>query len=161
MDADSKEVGMTIAQPFLISGPEQRDTPWRVIAGGEKTGGSVMVGDAQMPPRSPGPGRHVHRREDEAIYVVEGVLTVEVGDHRFEAGPESFVWLPRHVPHVFANLSDQPVWTVGIVTPAGLEGLFAEQAEYFAQLSGPPDPAVLTAMSERYEVLPVEGPPLA
>jgi mannose-6-phosphate isomerase-like protein (cupin superfamily) len=152
---------MTIAQPFLVSRPEQRDGPWRVIAGGEQTGGSLVVGDAQLPPHTPGPGRHVHTREDEGIYVVAGVLTVEVGDQRFEAGPESFVWLPRRVPHVFANLSDQPVWTVGTITPAGLEEMFAERDEYLASLGGPPDQAVLLAMNERYGVFPVEGPPLA
>jgi len=152
---------MTVATAFMIGGPSDRDRPWRVLAGGDQTVGAVTFGDARIPPRSPGPGRHVHSREDEAIYVVEGVLTVEVGDQRFEVGPETLVWLPRNVPHVFANLSGGLVRTVGVITPSGLEGMFAEQAEYFSQLQGPPDPEVLTAFSVKYGVLPVEGPPLA
>jgi len=87
-------------------------------------------------------------------------LTVEVGEERFEAGPETLVWLPRDVPHVFANLSDGLVRTVGVITPSGLEGMFAEHAEYFGQLQGSPDPEVLIAISARYGVLPVDGPPL-
>lgn len=130
------------------------------MAGGDRTGGAVSFGDARMAPGSPGPGRHVHTREDEALYVISGVLTVEVGDRRFEAGPESLVWLPRQVPHVFANLSTHEVRGVGVTTPAGLEGLFLEQAAYFDTLDGPPDPKVLMAMSERYGVFPVDGPPL-
>ena len=151
---------MSVAQGFMVGGSPDRDGPWRVLAGAEQTGGAVTFGDARIPPGSPGPRRHVHSREDESIYVVEGVLTVEVGDQRFEAGPETLVWLPRNVPHVFANLSDRVVRTVGVITPSGLEGMFAEQAAYFSQLHGPPDAELLTAMMARYGVLPVEGPPL-
>ena len=64
----------------------------------------MALGDARIAPGAPGPGRHVHTHEDEGIYVVTGVLTVEVGEERYEVGAESFVWLPREVPHVFANL---------------------------------------------------------
>jgi len=60
---------MTITQPFLVPADEQRRDPWQVLAGGERTGGLVTIGDARIPPRTPGPGRHIHSREDEAIYV--------------------------------------------------------------------------------------------
>ena len=43
---------MTITQPFLIPAEEQRREPWRVLAGGERTGGLVAIGDAHMPPRT-------------------------------------------------------------------------------------------------------------
>jgi quercetin dioxygenase-like cupin family protein len=151
---------MPASTPFHVPGAARGQNPWRVIAGDERTNGLVSFGDAVLPPHGPGPGRHVHTREDEAIYVVSGVLTVEVGAQRFEAGPQSLVWLPRNVPHIFANLSDEPVWTVGVLTPSGLEGLFREQADYFATLTGPPDEATLLQMSERYGVLPADGPPL-
>ena len=152
---------MTSTQPFVVGAPGARPGPWRVIAGGDRTGGAVVLGDADIPPRSPGPGRHVHTHEDEAVYVVSGVLSLQVGDRRFDAGPQTLVWLPRGVPHVFANLTDEPVRTFGVITPAGLEGFFAEQAAYFADLNGPPDVAALHAMSARYGIHPVGGPPLA
>ncbi|HEY5183657.1 MAG TPA: hypothetical protein VIM19_01860 [Actinomycetes bacterium] len=47
-----------------------------------------------------------------------------------------------------------------MITPSGLEGMFAGQALYFSQLQGSPDPEVLTAMLVKYGVQPVEGPPL-
>jgi quercetin dioxygenase-like cupin family protein len=81
-----------------------------------------------MPARTADPARHIHSREDEAIYVTSGVLTVAVGDQRHQVGPGSLVWLPRGLPHTFANLSDEPVWTVGVITPSGLEEMFAEIA---------------------------------
>jgi quercetin 2,3-dioxygenase len=151
---------MTMTQPFLVTGDEQRRDPWRVVAGGERTGGLVTIGDARIPPRTAGPGRHIHSREDEAIYVTSGVLTVEVGSQRHQVGPGSLIWLPRRIPHTFANLSDEPVWTVGVITPSGLEKMFAEIAAYLTTLTGPPDPGTITAINAKYGVRPADGPPL-
>lgn len=86
---------------------------------------------------------------------------MEVGEERYEVGPESFVWLPRNVPHAFANLGTEEVWTVGLLNPHGLSGMFREQADYFASLQGPPDPAVLLEIGLRYGVHPVDGAPIA
>ena len=62
-------------------------------------------------------------------------------------------WLRRRQPY-------QLVWTIGLLSSPGLTGMFREQADYFASLHGPPDPAVLLDISLRYGVRPVEGPPL-
>lgn len=103
---------------------------------------------------------HVHTREDEAAYVVEGTLTCAVGDETFEAAAGTLVWLPREVPHTFANLSDEPALVFGVTTPAGLEAMFDEQAAYFATLDGPPDEAALVAIGAKYGVS-IVGPPLS
>ena len=150
---------MTTWDPFVVGPPPDRSRPWRVVTDGSRSAG-MALGDGRIAPGAPGPGRHVHTHEDEGIYVVTGVLTVEVGDDRYEVGPESFVWLPREVPHVFANLGTEEVWTVGLLSSPGLTGMFHEQAEYFASLQGPPDPEMLLEISLRYGVRPVEGPPL-
>ena len=98
-----------------------------------------MFGEARLPARTSGPGLHVHTREDEAVFVISGVITVVVGEQRFRAGAGQLVWLPREVPHTFANLDDEPAWAFGVTTPAGLEGMFVEQAAYFEGLDGPPN----------------------
>jgi mannose-6-phosphate isomerase-like protein (cupin superfamily) len=151
---------MTITQPFLIPAAEQRRDPWRVLAGGERTGGLVTIGDARVPPRTPGPGWHVHSREDEAIYVTSGVLTVDVGSQRHQVGPGSLIWLPRGIPHTFGNLSGEPVSTVGVITPSGLEKMFAEIAAYVGALTGPPDPDTIAAINAKYGVSATNGPSL-
>lgn len=150
---------MESAKPLFIGPPEDRSRPWRVVVGREQTGG-MALGEGRMPPRTPGPSRHVHTNEDEGIYVISGTLTLEVGDTRFQAGPESFIWMPKGVPHVFANLSDEEVWTVGLLNPPGLEDMFREQATYFDSLQGPPNPEFFIELSARYGVYPVEGSPL-
>ena len=147
------------ATPFLIGPPADRTVPWRVVVDPERTGG-MSLGDAVIPAHTSGPARHVHTREDEGIYVVSGVLTAEVGDERFEVGPESFLWMPRGVPHTFANLGDDAVRTVGLINPHGLERFFAEIAAYVESVAGPPDPDVILEINARYGISPVGGPAL-
>ena len=145
---------------FLAGGPRPGGSPpWRVLAGRELTGGGVGFGDARIPPHTAGPGLHVHTREDEASYVISGVVTYRVGDETFEAGPETLVWLPRAVPHTFANRGDEEAWVVGITSPAGIEAMFEEQAAYFAGLTGPPDPDYLAELGARFGVTAL-GPSL-
>lgn len=149
-----------MTEPFVVEAPDTQEGPWRVIASGDRTGGLITVGEARMPPRSSGPSLHVHEREDEGTFVIEGTLTFVIGEDRFEARAGSFVWAPRGVPHTFANLSEEPVRVLGMIVPSGLEGMFIEQAEYFAGLSGPPDPVRIDEIGSRYGVK-VVGPPIS
>jgi mannose-6-phosphate isomerase-like protein (cupin superfamily) len=152
---------MPAVRPFVVEPPPSSRDPWQVLAESERTGGLLTVGVANMPPRTAGPSLHVHTREDEATYVIEGELTVVVGEETLSVTPGTFVWLPRGVPHTFANLGAEPVRAVGMIVPGGLEGMFKEQAGYFASLEGePPDPDVLGELGARYGVRAV-GPPLA
>lgn len=150
---------MTMPSAFVTQRDASVPAPWQMLRFGTTTGGLVCFGEALVPPHTPGPGKHVHTREDEAQYIVEGVMTFVVGDERFEAGPGSLVWLPREVPHVFANLGDDPVRALGIVTPAGIEPMFAEFDEYMRGIQGPPDPARVAEIFRPYGVTPL-GPPL-
>ena len=145
--------------PFVIGPAEARTTPWRVVVDSDQTAG-MTLGEARLPARTAGPARHVHTREDEGMYVIAGVLTAEVGDQRYEVGPESFLWMPRGVPHTFANLGDEEVWTIGLINPGGFEHFFAEIGDYIAGLDGPPDEEIILGINERYGVYPVEGPTL-
>jgi mannose-6-phosphate isomerase-like protein (cupin superfamily) len=95
-----------------------------VKASGQSTGGSLTVIEAMI---DGGPPRHTHSREDESFYVLTGTLDVECGEDRFRAGPGSFVFLPRNLPHVFRSVGG-PATALLIVTPGGLD-------EYFAELS--------------------------
>ncbi|MBV8196477.1 MAG: cupin domain-containing protein [Candidatus Dormibacteraeota bacterium] len=119
----------------------------------------MTIGEADMPPMSSGPSLHVHSREDEIGLVIEGVLTVQLGDERFEVPAGGIAFLARGVPHAFANLTAERVRVIGLITPSGLEGMFAETGEYVRSLSGPPDPIHVAAIAERYGVKTI-GPPI-
>jgi quercetin dioxygenase-like cupin family protein len=98
-----------------------------VLAGAEQTGGSfglmesVLAQGAEPPP-------HVHHREDESFFVMDGALTVRVGDESFSARPGSFIFCPRDVPHLL-TLESAEVRTLTLVTPGGLESFFIDIGE--------------------------------
>ena len=71
------------------------------------------------------PPPHIHQREEETLYVLEGEMTVSVGDRTTKATPGTMVCLPRDVAHSFTIESEQLRMLV-LLTPAGLEGWFKE-----------------------------------
>jgi hypothetical protein len=71
------------------------------------------------------PPPHIHHREDEIFYVLEGEIAVSVNDRTIKVSPGTIVFLPRDVRHSFTIESEQ-VRMLQLLTPAGLEGWFRE-----------------------------------
>ena len=69
------------------------------------TGGHLTVLDVTDPPGVEAP-LHVHHKEDEAFWVLEGDVTFEVGGMTIQAGAGDFVFGPRDVPHRY-KVGDQ------------------------------------------------------
>ena len=88
------------------------------------------------------PPRHVHHRDDEGFYVLEGEITYYVGEETYEAGPGTFVFLPRGVPHSFTFETDV-IRKLAISAPGGLEEHFRDPrfSEPAQELTLPPPPA--------------------
>lgn len=99
-----------------------------VKAGAAETGGTLFVAEAVVAPGSPGPPRHRHAVLHDIFYVLEGTLTVHLGDERREAGPGSFVCVPRGVAHTFSNPSAAPVRFLNLSTPSGVEDYMRDLA---------------------------------
>lgn len=75
---------------------------------------------------------HRHPEMDEAFYVVEGVLTVKIGDAKTrEFGPGSFVLVPRGTVHAQGNFGKVPVKILVTVLPGGFEQFFEDRVELF------------------------------
>jgi quercetin dioxygenase-like cupin family protein len=66
---------------------------------------------------------HVHRRDDETCYVLDGELTLHVGDDVVTAGPGVCVHAPRNVPHTYEVTSAGPARWLIVSSPAGSESL--------------------------------------
>ena len=71
------------------------------------------------------PPPHIHHREDEIFYVLEGEIVVSVGDRTIKGTPGTMVFLPRDVAHSFTIESEESRMLI-LLTPAGLERWFKE-----------------------------------
>lgn len=115
------------------------------------TGGAVSVFETSI---GAGPPLHVHDREDECFYVLDGQLSIRCGADAFEAGAGSFVFLPRGRPHRFWA-ADQPARLLLIAVPGGIE-------DYFDQINAAADDEERYQVGERFgiRVVPEPGPGL-
>jgi quercetin dioxygenase-like cupin family protein len=92
----------------------------------EDTGGAyslfelIVTGD--------GPPQHIHKTEEEAFYVLEGEVNVQIGDQTIRGTAGSFVLIPRGTVHTFRNAGSTPAKLLGIVSPPGFEQFFIEVA---------------------------------
>ena len=98
---------------------------YRFLATGEDTGGRYALCEALVPPGG-GPPPHVHSREEEGFYVLDGEITFTVNGERVVAGAGMFANVPVGTPHSFRNEGDRPARMLISVAPAGLEQMFFE-----------------------------------
>ena len=94
-----------------------------VKASASSTGGALTLIVSRTTGGAP---LHVHSREDECFYVLDGSITVQCGEDVYEAGPRSFVFLPRGIPHSW-DVTGEGTATVLIMTvPAALDDFLRE-----------------------------------
>jgi mannose-6-phosphate isomerase-like protein (cupin superfamily) len=86
------------------------------------TGGALSVFETRI---EAGPPLHVHDREDECFYVLDGELSVRCGGDSFDAPAGSFVFLPRGRPHRFWA-KDRSAKLLLISVPGGIEDYFRQ-----------------------------------
>jgi mannose-6-phosphate isomerase-like protein (cupin superfamily) len=139
-----------------------RGTLMVVKAASEQTGGAITVIEHSFPAAFAAP-LHLHHRDVEPWYVLEGMVSFTCGDLTFEATPGAFVYLPRDVPHSFRVGATQPAKMLLLSIPAGLEGMFQElgevaKAPILPPPPGPPDPERMRSVASKYGV-EILGPP--
>ncbi len=152
----------------IAHGPGEGEALWflggllTVKASAETTGGRVAVIENLMS-RGGGSPLHVHHREDEWFYVIEGELTFWVGGEVVVAPAGSFVYGPRDIPHTFIVSSDEARFLL-VAEPAGFEGFVRTIAEPAPRLEipppapEPPDVEGLTKVAAAYGI-DIVGPP--
>lgn len=122
------------------------------LAGAETTGESYCF--EVVTPAGHGIPPHVHEREDEVIYVLEGEYGILLGEQRYTASAGATLYFPRRIPHAFQNIGATPGKTLWLVTPGtSFEAFFNELS---ALPAGPPDLARVAAIFATYgmQILP-------
>jgi quercetin dioxygenase-like cupin family protein len=154
-------------QPYVL-GPGEGEAIWYVNnratikATGAQTGGAFGLVEMLVAPNHPIP-LHIHHAEYEALWVLEGQLTVLAGDRTYTAGPGSLIFGPKDVAHTFRVEGSTQARLLVLMVPGGGEQFFVEAGRP-AVGEGlpepqPPDLARMQAMMEKFHQ-EVVGPPL-
>jgi quercetin dioxygenase-like cupin family protein len=166
---------MTVVSPERVGGYSldagEGDAYWLlgmlqiVKISGAETGGAFGMVEVTVRAGEGSPW-HVHREEDEWFYVLEGELTVWVGDECCSLSPGSFAFGPKGIPHTFYGGTDGAKALVGF-SPFQFEGFLHEVGEPAGArvlpppLAEAPDPARLIPIAARngFDILGPPGPP--
>jgi quercetin dioxygenase-like cupin family protein len=144
--------------PFLFLGAP---TVLRATAG-MTNGAFGLIEHTTMPPEFGSP-YHVHHREDESFYVLQGQVAFVFEGKWHTAGPGDFVFGPRNIPHGFKVTGTTSAQMLVLVSPGGFEGFIKDLGEPIGTPPSPPDIAKLEAVAASYGVdilgpLPDEAP---
>jgi mannose-6-phosphate isomerase-like protein (cupin superfamily) len=144
-----------LSAPFILAPGEQHpgapllERPFIRIAS-RHTDGLIGLWEVQLPPLTAGPHLHVHTQEDEMFFVLDGVLTVQIGDELHDLAAGGIAWGARGIPHAFANRTKDPARVMIMSIPGGAEGVFADMEAYRQTVTGAPDEQALAAIMARY-----------
>jgi mannose-6-phosphate isomerase-like protein (cupin superfamily) len=135
-----------------IVGPDNGDEGFlgsigvRFLIDGLDAGNRFSFVEHPMSPRALAAPLHLHTREDEYSFVLQGRMGALLGDDVVEAGPGDLVFKPRNQWHTFWNAGEEPCRILEIISPAGFEDFFREldalgggieaEPEALAQLNG-------------------------
>jgi mannose-6-phosphate isomerase-like protein (cupin superfamily) len=120
----------------------------RFLIDGSEAAGRFSLVEHPMSPRALAAPLHLHTREDEYSFVLEGRMGALLGDEVVEAGPGDLVFKPRNQWHTFWNAGDEPCRILEIISPAGFEDFFAELSDLGGAIQA--DPEALARLNDRY-----------
>ena len=108
-------------------------------ATGKQTSNAFTVIDQVIQPLG-GPPPHIHHREDEAFYVLEGKFSFMSGNEERVLETGGFAYIPKGTMHTFKNVGQQPGRLLVTITPAGLEEFFYAIGTPLTDAAAPPAP---------------------
>src|SRR5438034_6506084 len=117
----------------------------RFMIDGSEAGERFSLVEHPMSPRALAAPWHLHTREDEYSYVLQGRMGALLGDDVVEAGPGDLVFKPRNQWHTFWNAGDEPCRILEIIAPAGFEKFFEELDAMGGAINADPDELVALA----------------
>ncbi len=132
---------------------------FKVLLSAEQTGGAMALMDTTLPRGAEPP--HLHTREDEMFYLLEGNVQFRIGDTVIDGVPGEAVFAPRQVPHQI-TITTPTARFLTLLTPGDFVAYFMEtsfptDAPQIIPPQGPPPAEVIERMTvrlrEKYGVL--------
>jgi quercetin dioxygenase-like cupin family protein len=118
-----------------------------LVDGAEK--GGLGVFELKVPPGSNVPPPHSHARNEECVYMLEGVLRYSVDKETRDLKPGEWMSTPRGSVHQFSNPHSEPARALIMLTPDIGEQYFRDVGAV-VNAGGPPDRAKLIDVMSRY-----------
>jgi quercetin dioxygenase-like cupin family protein len=140
----TQETGqMQTLEPLAVRRSEGEARWWfgalaEIKATAADTGGQMTIVEVTEPPGAEAP-LHVHHRDDEAFWILEGEVIFEVGDKTIEASAGDYVLGPRDIPHRF-TVGDQGCRMLFILVPGGIEDVIRATSQPAPSRTLPPPP---------------------
>jgi quercetin dioxygenase-like cupin family protein len=106
-----------------------------------QTGGAFYLFEVQFEPET-GNSLHVHRNEDEIVYVLEGAIQIRLDNQKLQAGAGGVAHLPKNIPHALYNPMKTPLKFIAMTIPGGME-------DFFDELSAANDASTLNDMTHK------------
>src|SRR5437868_5863269 len=141
--AGAKIVGPTNAQEGFLG-----SIGVRFMIDGSEAGERFSLVEHPMSARALAAPLHLHTREDEYSYVLQGRMGALLGDDVVEAGPGDLVHKPRNQWHTFWNAGEEPCRILEIISPAGFEQFFRELSDLGGAMNA--DPEEFARLRERH-----------
>ena len=153
----------TAGQDVLVVPPNAADRPtYSVITGlatflatGEETGGQFSLFDLTVPPQA-GPPPVIQTQQDEGLYILDGQVSILLGNEGIIGKPGTFVYFPKGRRHTYQNIGTTPAKALLLTTPSGFEGFYREEGQdtLVTDRSNPPEPltdfAVIGPIAAKY-----------
>ena len=134
---------MTALEPLAVASGEGEARWWfgglvEIKATAADTGGQMTIVEVTEHAGVEAP-LHVHHRDDEGFWILEGEVTFEVGDETIEARTGDYVFAPRGIPHRF-TVGERGCRMLFIMVPGGMEDVIRATSEPAASRTLPPPP---------------------
>jgi mannose-6-phosphate isomerase-like protein (cupin superfamily) len=124
-------------EPVILGPGEGRAYPMGRIqalfkADGDETGKAYSISEWWLDANTKGPGPHSHP-EDDIFFVIEGTMSVLVGERWIDAAKGSFVLVPGGTTHDFENRSDSRAGMLNLSIPGEFEPEMPHIVSWFAE----------------------------
>ena len=123
------------------------DAEFVVRAAADATGGAISIVEEIAPLDTP---LHVHEREDEIFYILDGDHVVQVGEQEFQVAPGALVFAPRGVAHSQRRVVPRIGRLLTMFLPGGFDGFYRELSE--AEAAGVIGPEAYARISKKYGI---------
>jgi quercetin dioxygenase-like cupin family protein len=97
--------------------------PMRFIMTAAHSGGAYAIAEQEVRPGNGAPP-HIHHKEDESFYVLEGSFSVLVGDQLYSAHAGDFIHIPRGAVRGFTNVGSTAGRVLILHVPGSASGFY-------------------------------------